>query len=168
MWRRVNLVWTDFSEERRFTQDIHGATSQKTAFFIVAAVQKPQILRIIHRFLILIIYLCLMFSFLIRFVDNRCCWKWEAWKSVMNLLNIRAPHNTELDTHIFVSWDIEIYVSVAPSRGSWETLVYLQSVHNYLPFLVLFKPSSNDTAESYITSTCTPDNGRLGRNMQWQ
>jgi hypothetical protein len=26
-------------DERRFTQDLHGATSQKTAFFIVAAVK---------------------------------------------------------------------------------------------------------------------------------
>jgi hypothetical protein len=60
MWRRVDLVLTDVSEERilsifrveksnfgsayiylltlvppkrRFTQDLHGATSQKTAFF---------------------------------------------------------------------------------------------------------------------------------------
>jgi hypothetical protein len=31
MWRRV--------EERRITQDQHGATSQKTAFFIVTAVK---------------------------------------------------------------------------------------------------------------------------------
>jgi hypothetical protein len=38
MWRRVDVVWTDVSEERRFTQDLHGATSQKTAFFIVTAV----------------------------------------------------------------------------------------------------------------------------------
>jgi hypothetical protein len=27
------------AEERRFTQDLHGATSQKTAFFIVIAVK---------------------------------------------------------------------------------------------------------------------------------
>jgi hypothetical protein len=27
------------SEERRFSQDLHGATSQKTAFFIVTAVK---------------------------------------------------------------------------------------------------------------------------------
>jgi hypothetical protein len=78
MWRRVELVWTDVSEERiasifrveksevcshlltlvprlriflprrwrrygpptrRFTQDLGGATSQKTAFFIVTAVK---------------------------------------------------------------------------------------------------------------------------------
>jgi hypothetical protein len=69
MWRRVDLVWTDVSEEfiaiccflltlvprsriflprrwrqyvppkRRFTQKLHGATSQKTVFFIVTAVK---------------------------------------------------------------------------------------------------------------------------------
>jgi hypothetical protein len=68
MWRRVDLVWIDVSEERitsifrveksaseepawaggcrwyvppkrRFTQDLHGATSQKTTFFIVTAVE---------------------------------------------------------------------------------------------------------------------------------
>jgi hypothetical protein len=63
MWRRIDHVWTDLSEERiasifkigkpqarnqreqvaapkrRFTQDLHGATSQKTAFFIVTAVK---------------------------------------------------------------------------------------------------------------------------------
>jgi hypothetical protein len=65
MWSRVDLVWTDVSEEsivsifkvplsriflpwrwrryvpskRPFTQDPHGATSQKTAFFIVTAVK---------------------------------------------------------------------------------------------------------------------------------
>jgi hypothetical protein len=31
-------VWTDVSEERRFTKDLHDATSQKTAFFKVATV----------------------------------------------------------------------------------------------------------------------------------
>jgi hypothetical protein len=35
-----------FSEERRFTQDLHGATSQKTAFFIATAA-KSQILHIV-------------------------------------------------------------------------------------------------------------------------
>jgi hypothetical protein len=79
MWYRIDLVWTDASEERiasifrieksaavsihlltlvpssriflfwrwrrylppelRFTEDLHGATSQKTAFFIVTAVK---------------------------------------------------------------------------------------------------------------------------------
>jgi hypothetical protein len=67
MRRRVDLVWSDVSEERgcshlltlvprswifppwrwrwcvppkrRFTQDLHGATSQKTTFFIVTAVK---------------------------------------------------------------------------------------------------------------------------------
>jgi hypothetical protein len=44
MWRRVDLVWSDVSEERitsiflvpqkrRFTQDLYSATFQKTAFF---------------------------------------------------------------------------------------------------------------------------------------
>jgi hypothetical protein len=68
MWRRIDLVWTDDLEERgavqppahagssladflpwrwrryvnpkrRFTQDLQGATSQKTTFFIVTAVK---------------------------------------------------------------------------------------------------------------------------------
>jgi hypothetical protein len=39
MWRRVDLVWNYVSEERRFTQYLHGATSQKTAFFIVTAMK---------------------------------------------------------------------------------------------------------------------------------
>jgi hypothetical protein len=68
MWRSVDIVWTDVSEERiasifrienprarnqreqvaadwyvplkrRFTQDLHGATSQENAFFIVTAVK---------------------------------------------------------------------------------------------------------------------------------
>jgi hypothetical protein len=50
MLRRVDLVWTDISEERIASllrvenprarnQDLHGATSQKTAFFIVTAVK---------------------------------------------------------------------------------------------------------------------------------
>jgi hypothetical protein len=34
MWRRVDLVSTYVSEERRFTQDLYGVTSQKKAFFI--------------------------------------------------------------------------------------------------------------------------------------
>jgi hypothetical protein len=33
LWRRVDLVGTDVSEKRQFPQDLHGATSQKTAFF---------------------------------------------------------------------------------------------------------------------------------------
>jgi hypothetical protein len=32
-WRCVDLVWTEVSEERRFTQNLHSATSQETAFF---------------------------------------------------------------------------------------------------------------------------------------
>jgi hypothetical protein len=39
MWCRVDLVWTDVSEERRFIQYLHNGTSQKTAFFIVTAVK---------------------------------------------------------------------------------------------------------------------------------
>jgi hypothetical protein len=39
MWRRLELVWTNVPPKRRFTQDLHGATSQKTAFFIVNAVK---------------------------------------------------------------------------------------------------------------------------------
>jgi hypothetical protein len=39
MWRCVDLVWTDVSEERLFTQDLHGVRSKKTAFFIVTAVK---------------------------------------------------------------------------------------------------------------------------------
>jgi hypothetical protein len=34
MWRRVYIMLIDVSEERRLTQYIHGATFQKTAFFI--------------------------------------------------------------------------------------------------------------------------------------
>jgi hypothetical protein len=33
MWRRLDLAWTDVSKERRFTQDLHDATSQKKTFF---------------------------------------------------------------------------------------------------------------------------------------
>jgi hypothetical protein len=39
MWRRVDLVCTEVSEDRRFHQDYPGATSQKTAFFIVTALK---------------------------------------------------------------------------------------------------------------------------------
>jgi hypothetical protein len=39
MWRGVEIVLTEVSEERRLTQYLHGATSQKTAFFIVTAVK---------------------------------------------------------------------------------------------------------------------------------
>jgi hypothetical protein len=49
MWRRVDLVWTYVSEERRLTQNLHGATSQKTAFFIVTAV-KPSNLHLFFCF----------------------------------------------------------------------------------------------------------------------
>jgi L-alanine-DL-glutamate epimerase-like enolase superfamily enzyme len=39
MLRRVALVRTDVSEKRQILQDPHGVTSQKTAFFIVTAVE---------------------------------------------------------------------------------------------------------------------------------
>jgi hypothetical protein len=39
MWCRVDLVCTVVLPKRRFTQDLHGATSQKTAFFIVTVVK---------------------------------------------------------------------------------------------------------------------------------
>jgi hypothetical protein len=39
MWSRVDLVRTDVPPKRRLTQDLQGATSQKTAFFIVTAVK---------------------------------------------------------------------------------------------------------------------------------
>jgi hypothetical protein len=32
---RVDLVWTDILEESRFTQDLHGATSQEMTFLIL-------------------------------------------------------------------------------------------------------------------------------------
>jgi hypothetical protein len=34
MLRRVDILLTDVSEERRITQELHCAKSQKTAFFI--------------------------------------------------------------------------------------------------------------------------------------
>jgi hypothetical protein len=34
-----NAVFWDVSPKRRFTQDLHGATSQKTAFFLVTSVK---------------------------------------------------------------------------------------------------------------------------------
>jgi hypothetical protein len=60
MWRHVDLVWTDVSEEHiisilrveksvRFTQDLHSTTSQKMAFFIVTAV-KTSNPTILHKF----------------------------------------------------------------------------------------------------------------------
>jgi hypothetical protein len=42
MWRRVDLVWTDVPEEciaSIYPEDLHEATSQKTAFFLVTAVK---------------------------------------------------------------------------------------------------------------------------------
>jgi hypothetical protein len=39
MLRRVALVRTDISEERRFLQEQHGITSQKSALFIVTALK---------------------------------------------------------------------------------------------------------------------------------
>jgi hypothetical protein len=39
MLRRVALVRTDVPQKRRFFQEPHGVTSQKTSFFIVTAVK---------------------------------------------------------------------------------------------------------------------------------
>jgi hypothetical protein len=39
MWRRIDFALTDVSEARQLTHYLHGATSQKKAFFIVAAVK---------------------------------------------------------------------------------------------------------------------------------
>jgi hypothetical protein len=44
MLRRVALVRTDVSEERRFLQEPHGLTSQKTEFFIVTAVKTQNLI----------------------------------------------------------------------------------------------------------------------------
>jgi hypothetical protein len=35
MWCRVDLLQTDVPSKRRFTQDLHGATSQKMTFLII-------------------------------------------------------------------------------------------------------------------------------------
>jgi hypothetical protein len=43
MLRRVALVRADVSEELRFLQEPHGGTSQKKAFFIVAAVKTSKL-----------------------------------------------------------------------------------------------------------------------------
>jgi hypothetical protein len=43
MLRRVALVRTDVSEERRFLQEPHGLASQKTAFFIVTDVKTSNV-----------------------------------------------------------------------------------------------------------------------------
>jgi hypothetical protein len=37
--RRVSLVRTDFSEEHPFLQEPRGVTSQKTAFFMIIAME---------------------------------------------------------------------------------------------------------------------------------
>jgi hypothetical protein len=50
MWRRIDLVLTDVPSKRRFTHDLHSATSQKTAFFIVT-VMKTSNLTIIIQFM---------------------------------------------------------------------------------------------------------------------
>jgi hypothetical protein len=47
MSRRVALVRTDVSEERRFLQEPHGVTTQKTAFFIVTAVKNSNLISIV-------------------------------------------------------------------------------------------------------------------------
>jgi hypothetical protein len=43
MLRRVAVVRTDVSEKRRFVQEPHGVTSQKTRFFIVTAVKTSNV-----------------------------------------------------------------------------------------------------------------------------
>jgi hypothetical protein len=51
MWHRVEVVLTDVSEERiasRLTPLLHGATFQKTAFFIVTAVKTSNLIFTIH------------------------------------------------------------------------------------------------------------------------
>jgi hypothetical protein len=53
MRNRVPLVNTDFSEERRFLQEPHGVTSQKTAFFIVIAM-KPSNLTNVQKLCIML------------------------------------------------------------------------------------------------------------------
>jgi hypothetical protein len=44
MLRRVALVRTEVSEERRLLQEPSGVTSQKTAFFIVSAVKTSNLI----------------------------------------------------------------------------------------------------------------------------
>jgi hypothetical protein len=39
MWRRVDLAQNDILEERWFTQELRGVTSQKMAFFIATTVK---------------------------------------------------------------------------------------------------------------------------------
>jgi hypothetical protein len=70
-WRRY------VPPKRRFTQDLHGATSQKTAFFIVAPV-KPSDLTVLCR---------LEASVFIRILESNCCIK--TWWSVDIRLIIR-------------------------------------------------------------------------------
>jgi hypothetical protein len=47
MWRRIDIVWTDVSEEREFIQDLHDATSLKTAFFNSSFVHFLQVVYVI-------------------------------------------------------------------------------------------------------------------------
>jgi putative exporter of polyketide antibiotics len=35
MWHRVDPLWTDASDGRQFTQELQGATSQKSIFLII-------------------------------------------------------------------------------------------------------------------------------------
>jgi hypothetical protein len=48
MRHRIDLMWIDVSEERQFTQDLHGATSQKTNtyLFTVLVERDPEVLLI--------------------------------------------------------------------------------------------------------------------------
>jgi hypothetical protein len=61
MWHYVDLVWTDICEDRiasifrvekihdqgTTTQDLHSATSQKTAFFIVISVETSYLMNLL-------------------------------------------------------------------------------------------------------------------------
>jgi hypothetical protein len=46
MWRHVGILLTDVPPKRRLTKYLHGATSQKTVFFIVIAVKTSDICKI--------------------------------------------------------------------------------------------------------------------------
>jgi hypothetical protein len=64
MWRCVDLVWTTVHPKRRFTQDLHKATSQKTAFFIGTAVKTSNLTSHFPVYLIICILIfchCLLF-----------------------------------------------------------------------------------------------------------
>jgi hypothetical protein len=54
MCRHVDLVRTDVPPKHRFTQDLHGATSQKTAFFFFA-ITLHILVRILYKNMLVII-----------------------------------------------------------------------------------------------------------------